>query len=181
MAVPHHRHQASLESIFRVSSSPPLEAAQRNQAHGRFQEILDHYEGTVPPNRQYKRPTLLRLTYHYTSEGKSKDNVLRAFFDAIGLSIDENTSVDFSDKETEERISVKLIGFADFLIDNFFLPLHCAIAHILHLSAAGAHIDRILEDTAGSGVHADGSTALGSMVQLRLDGWLDGWWDGREG
>ncbi|EGX88464.1 hypothetical protein CCM_08508 [Cordyceps militaris CM01] len=119
---PHHRHQASLESIFRVSSSPPLEAAQRNQAHRRFQEILDHYEGTVPPNRQYKRPTLLRLTYHYASEGRSKDNVLRAFFDAIGLSIDENTSVDLSDKETEERISIKLIGFADFLIDNFFLP-----------------------------------------------------------
>ncbi|KAM3547370.1 hypothetical protein ARSEF4850_010065 [Beauveria asiatica] len=122
MAVPHHRHQASLESIFRVSSSPPLEASQRSQAHGRFQEILDHYEGSVPPNRQYKRPTLLRLTYHYASEGKSKDNVLRAFFDAIGLSINKNTSVDFSDKETEERISSKLIGFADFLIDNFFLP-----------------------------------------------------------
>lgn len=122
MAVPHHRHQASLESIFRVSSSPPLEASQHEQAHGRFKEILDHYEGTVPPNRQYKRPELLRLTYNYASGGKSKDNVLRAFFNAISLSIDENTSVDFSDKETEQRISNKLIRFADFLIENFFLP-----------------------------------------------------------
>lgn len=59
------------------------------------------------------------------------------------------------------------------------LGVHCAIAHILHFSAAGAYIDKILEDTAGSGVHADGSTALGCIVQLRLDGWLDGWWDRR--
>ncbi|OAA73144.1 hypothetical protein ISF_00045 [Cordyceps fumosorosea ARSEF 2679] len=43
-------------------------------------------------------------------------------FDAVGLSIDDDTNIDFSDKEADERISAKLIGFADLLIDNFFLP-----------------------------------------------------------
>jgi len=48
------------------------------------------------------------------------------------------------------------------------LAVHCAIAHILHLSAAGAYIDRILWDAEEHGIHADGSTELGRLVQLGL-------------
>lgn len=56
------------------------------------------------------------------------------------------------------------------------LAIHCAIAHILHLSAAGDYIDEILKDMElegiQGGVQADGSTDLGRLVHLGL--WLDG-------
>jgi hypothetical protein len=55
------------------------------------------------------------------------------------------------------------------------LAIHRAIAHILHLSAAGRYIDRILDDMEGArgqGVQADGSTDLGRLVHLGL--WMDG-------
>ncbi|KAI1086638.1 hypothetical protein F5B19DRAFT_478507 [Rostrohypoxylon terebratum] len=50
------------------------------------------------------------------------------------------------------------------------LAVHRAIAHILHLSAAGGYIDRLLEDAEEKGVEADGSTDLGCLVQLGLRG-----------
>ena len=53
------------------------------------------------------------------------------------------------------------------------LAIHRAIAHILHLSAAGDYIDRILKDAEEQIIRADGSSALGLLVQLRMDGWLD--------
>jgi hypothetical protein len=55
------------------------------------------------------------------------------------------------------------------------LAIHRAIARILHLSAAGSYIDKILKDmeSAGEqGAQADGSTDLGRLVHLGL--WLDG-------
>lgn len=54
------------------------------------------------------------------------------------------------------------------------LAVHCAIAHILHLSAAGEYIDRILRDAEEYGIQADGSTELGRLVRLGLGGWVDG-------
>lgn len=48
------------------------------------------------------------------------------------------------------------------------LAVHSAIAHILHLSAAGDYIDRILRDAEEHGVQADGSTDLGRLVGLGL-------------
>lgn len=55
------------------------------------------------------------------------------------------------------------------------LAIHQAIAHILHLSAAGEYINNILRDMEGAnmqGVKADGSTELGRLAHLGL--WLDG-------
>ncbi|KAK0718752.1 hypothetical protein B0T21DRAFT_295268 [Apiosordaria backusii] len=54
-----------------------------------------------------------------------------------------------------------------------FLAIHCAIAHILHLSAAGDYIEKILEDMEWKDTRADGGTELGRLVGLRLSGWLD--------
>ena len=54
------------------------------------------------------------------------------------------------------------------------LAVHRAIAHILHLSGAGAYIDRILRDMEDSVVRSDGTSDLGRMVALGLGGWLDG-------
>lgn len=54
------------------------------------------------------------------------------------------------------------------------LAVHRAIAHILHLSGAGAYIDWILRDMEEYAVRADGTSALGRMVTLGLGGWLGG-------
>ncbi|XWW97591.1 hypothetical protein V2A60_005575 [Cordyceps javanica] len=52
------------------------------------------------------------------------------------------------------------------------LAIHRAIAHILYLSAAGAHIDTILDDLSQQDVRADGTTHLGALVNLKFDGWV---------
>ena len=54
------------------------------------------------------------------------------------------------------------------------LAVHNAIAHILHLSAAGEYIDKILRDWEDCTVQADGSTELDHLVKLRLGGWSVG-------
>ncbi|KAJ2975204.1 hypothetical protein NUW58_g8424 [Xylaria curta] len=48
------------------------------------------------------------------------------------------------------------------------LAIHCAIAHILHLSGAGEYIDKIYRDLEEHGVQADGSTPLGRFVSLAI-------------
>lgn len=50
------------------------------------------------------------------------------------------------------------------------LAIHYAIAQILHLSAAGRYIDRVLEDLEHREVRADGSTELGYLTRLRIQG-----------
>ena len=48
------------------------------------------------------------------------------------------------------------------------LALHCAIAHILHLSGVGDYIDKVLKDMEDGMVREDGSTELGVLVDLAL-------------
>lgn len=50
------------------------------------------------------------------------------------------------------------------------LAIHAAIAHILYLSAAGRHLDSILEDLNQGGILVDGSTSLGHLFALRIHG-----------
>lgn len=57
--------------------------------------------------------------------------------------------------------------------DTKILRVHCAIAHIMKLSGAGEYIERILRDMEDADVKADGSTNLGYLTGLRLDGWLN--------
>ncbi|OAA63481.1 hypothetical protein SPI_03644 [Niveomyces insectorum RCEF 264] len=55
------------------------------------------------------------------------------------------------------------------------LAVHAAIARVLHMSGAGEYCDRILRDTEDSiAVESDGTTNLGTLVTLRLNGWWDG-------
>jgi len=54
------------------------------------------------------------------------------------------------------------------------LAIHRAIAKILYLSAAGEYINRILDDLDELVINEDGSTELGHLVGLRLNGWLHG-------
>lgn len=54
------------------------------------------------------------------------------------------------------------------------LALHGAIAHVLHLSGAGEYIDKILRDYEDMGVHEDGTTELGRLINWRLGECFDG-------
>lgn len=124
MASAHHRHQSSLEGVISFSSSPPLDNDERVWATKRFYQIVEHYEKNeiTTANGSYNRPKLIRLTYEYATSEKSKDSVLQAFFRAISLQMNDTNDVDFSIKEEEELILTNLAGFADYLINNFFLP-----------------------------------------------------------
>ena len=53
-----------------------------------------------------------------------------------------------------------------------FLAIHRAIALVLHQSAAGDYIDRILEHLDQINVREDGSTEVGHLIGLKLGGWL---------
>lgn len=57
--------------------------------------------------------------------------------------------------------------------DHRLLGVHCAIAHIMKLSGAGEYIEKILRDIEEVDVNSDGSTNLGYITGLRLDGWLN--------
>lgn len=56
--------------------------------------------------------------------------------------------------------------------DPRLLRVHCAIAHIMKLSGAGDYIEKVLRDMQEVEVKADGSTNLGYLKGLRLNGWL---------
>ena len=56
-----------------------------------------------------------------------------------------------------------------------FLAVHRAITLILHLSAAGSYIDKVLEDLKETDIKEDGSTELGRLVELKyLSSWNNG-------
>ncbi|KAI3050159.1 hypothetical protein CBS147353_11647 [Aspergillus niger] len=57
--------------------------------------------------------------------------------------------------------------------DSRLLRVHCAIAHIMKLSGAAEHIESVLRDMEEVDVKADGSTNLGYMMGLRLNGWVN--------
>jgi hypothetical protein len=90
--------------------------------------MVNHFEGREKNNRSsgsgsnpYNRPVLVRLTYEYALSDESQDCLLRAFFRSLALSI-TGENVDFGDKGLEEELCSSLCGFADYLLDNFFLP-----------------------------------------------------------
>lgn len=76
-----------------------------------------------PTTHQLLNPNTIVTSYSdsRTNLQRLEDNVLKAFFNTIGLPMNEPGDVHFS-KDNEDNILVKLAGFADYLIDNFFLP-----------------------------------------------------------
>lgn len=117
-ASPLHRHQSSLEGIINFSVEPPLRTDQRAVATAKFNRIIEYFDTTGPRNSSpYNRSRLIRFTHQYALSEQSRDNLLRAFFAAISLSIDHNEDLVFNDE-----LQSKFFGFADYLLDNFFLP-----------------------------------------------------------
>ncbi|UZP37066.1 hypothetical protein NXS19_004882 [Fusarium pseudograminearum] len=117
-ASPLHRHQSSLEGIINFSSREPLSDSHRASAIRRFYQVIAHFHDTKPT--QYDRIKLVRYTYEYSSNQISQDNVLTAFFEFLRLPISSDDNVDFGDAD---ELKTRLYEFADYLIDNFFLPL----------------------------------------------------------
>ncbi|KAI8710921.1 HNHc domain-containing protein [Fusarium sp. LHS14.1] len=120
-----HRHQSSLEGILDFSSQPPLDPAHRASAKRRFDQIINHFEceGIRPGRDKYDRVKLVSLTYDHSTSEKSKDRLLAAFFAFAGLSITAHEDIDFEDPTRQDELRASLDNFADYLFDNFFLPL----------------------------------------------------------
>jgi len=120
----HHRHQASLESIINFSPPPALSASQRNHASRKFYQIVNHFDvaGDARPARgTYNVPRLIRLTYEYALSEESRDLILQAFFRALELRLDDPEDVALGG-EQGENIRADMVGFAEYLMDNFYLP-----------------------------------------------------------
>jgi hypothetical protein len=129
MTSPHHRHQSSLEGVIDFPDQS-LEPDERDRAIQIFKQIVDHYEPIQREKEPYKQITLIRVTQEYTF---SQSNFLKHFFLYVGretLSEEPNFSqilsdfVQFESWDTEQKngLGTRVIAFADYLIDNFFLP-----------------------------------------------------------
>jgi hypothetical protein len=125
----HHRHQSSLEGVIDFSSRS-LEPDERSRATQIFNQIIGHYERAQSEGGQYKRITLIRVSHEHTISG---DNFLKHFFLYIErelrlkeLSFSQTLSIfiDFDSWNTERKneLETHLVTFADYLVDNFFLP-----------------------------------------------------------
>jgi hypothetical protein len=119
-ASPHHRHQSSLEGW--PSSSEPLEPKQRAEATRIFNQIIDHCEPSQTRNGPYKRITLIRLTHQYALSEISRDSFLKYFFQYMAIPMEEESHFDTWDTERKSELVLSLAAFADYLVDNFFLP-----------------------------------------------------------
>lgn len=118
-ASPLHHQQSLLEGIIDFTAEPPLRTDQRSVATAKFNRIIDYYD--IPGVRNscpYNRSRLIRFTHQYALSEQSQDNLLRVFFGAINLSVDNNEDIVFDDE-----LQSKFFGFADYLLDSFFLPL----------------------------------------------------------
>lgn len=127
--VPHHRHQASLEDVIDLSPQVPLGAGQRTSARRVFYRIVEHFEAHEPPidyrarKPSYSQPRLVRFTYEYARSDESRDIFLRAFCKAVALDLDgAEEGVEPGAELDLEELKPLFNGFAEHLMDNFFLP-----------------------------------------------------------
>lgn len=122
MASAHRRHRDLLEHLINFPSSPPLTEEVRDQAETRFRTIIDHFRGHDPSNNEYDRTALVRYTYEYALTEKAKDNLLQAFFVSMAMPLSDTVDIALDDEEKEHEVWLNLTGFADYLLNNFFLP-----------------------------------------------------------
>ena len=120
-----HHHQASLEGILDFSLDNSLTESQRNHGSRRFLQIISYFDvddGAAAGEAYgatYNRPRLVRLTYEYALSDESRDLLLQAFFRCIQLRLDDEGDVALDDLE---RIRSDVVGFAEYLMDSFYLP-----------------------------------------------------------
>jgi hypothetical protein len=119
-----HRHQSSLEGILDFSAQPPLTPAQRLSAGRRFDQLVNHFDAPDDSCKDYDRVKLVRLTYEYARSEESKGYFLRAFFESAGIPIDaDQEDIDLTDADKQAKLRDSFVNFAEYLFENFFLPL----------------------------------------------------------
>ncbi|EKJ74174.1 hypothetical protein NXS19_010817 [Fusarium pseudograminearum] len=119
-----HRHQSSPEGIIDFNAQPPLEPGLRLSASHRFYQIVNHFDASGSGNNgKYDRIKLVRLTYEYARSEESKGNFLSAFFQSAAFPMDGEEAIDFGDADLEAELRTSLFNFAEYLFENFFLPL----------------------------------------------------------
>ncbi|KAL8295068.1 hypothetical protein RB600_000847 [Gaeumannomyces tritici] len=133
-AGPHHRHQSSLQGMLHAGT-PVMEEDTRAQADIRMRHILQHCEAAAnqQPQRGYNHPALVRLTHDYARSDDSKSLFLSSFFEHLDLPLAGNVTdsdVDFSDPEVKERLCKSVDAFAEYLMDNFFLPRKTSLSFL---------------------------------------------------
>ncbi|KAK0654984.1 hypothetical protein B0T16DRAFT_450731 [Cercophora newfieldiana] len=99
-----HRHQPSLEGRLDFSAIIPVFADQQQRAPG----------------------TLVRLTFEYARSVEAQDKLLRAFFQCLDLDVLNDNGNELDDDRELAAYREPLFGFADHLINHFFLPLRAA-------------------------------------------------------
>ncbi|KAI8648931.1 HNHc domain-containing protein [Fusarium sp. Ph1] len=121
---PHRRHRSSLEGDIDLSESTwrPLNPVERGKAKAAFYDI--------------RRTKLVRLTYEYSRSDDPRCPFLQEFLRFVNISIDD--SINFDDKATVDKIRSGLNSFADFLLNNFFLPLKASATKTPQPSPAGS-------------------------------------------
>lgn len=145
-----HRHQSSLEGIINFSGPQPFGVDQRARARRRFYSIINHFDKTDNSRRRvgYRRPLLVRYTYEYSRSELSQDTFLRSFFEFMKVDVAGEEYIDFDDEGLEIQVGKNLATFADFLLDNFFLPrpvpIRCPVnpsvsANLFIVKASGQH------------------------------------------
>lgn len=109
-----------------MSTEEGLDAIQRDDCKRRFYRIVNHFlsaseiHSSGARSQTYSPPRLIRLTYEYALSDDARDNFLRAFFHSVNLPI--VTGDPGHDDGDPEALRASVFGFADYLLDNFFLP-----------------------------------------------------------
>ena len=131
-STPHLRQDKSLLGVMPLM--PPAEdQLDHERAEAIFKDILTHCDRTLSKSEirikqrtgDYNRISLLRLTCEHAP---SKNAFLTAFFEwlASGSSVEDAISslANFDDLDVQQKDEavLKVTKFADYLVDNFFLP-----------------------------------------------------------
>ncbi|KAM0365043.1 hypothetical protein ACHAPK_009946 [Fusarium culmorum] len=108
------------------SSQGILYNSSQSPAKRRFDQIINHFgsedDGRGPGRDTYDRVKLVSLTYEHSTNEKSKDKFLAVFFGFAGLPITDE-DINFDDPTRRDELRASLDNFADYLLDNLFLPL----------------------------------------------------------
>ncbi|OJD11710.1 hypothetical protein ACJ73_09490 [Blastomyces percursus] len=126
-----HHHQ-SLEGILDFSG-PSLSATEQAQAQAVISALLNHCE-PLQSRKPYKKVTLIRLTYE---QCRSVDLFLQQFFTYFDTFYCSSAgfSSQFPAAQKQEVESV-MNSFAEYLFNNFFLPMKAAGSKTPQASAA---------------------------------------------
>ncbi|KAI0400319.1 hypothetical protein F4802DRAFT_610207 [Xylaria palmicola] len=146
---PIHRRQSSLEGIINFSQLPPLEHLNHFETRddgggdgggngdGNNNAARSRTARTRRTGHDHSRPRLVHLTYEYARSEAFQDYFLRAFSQSMSLPMsggengdeEEEADVNLTNRELEADLRSTLFGFADYLLDNFFLPLKAPNNH----------------------------------------------------